>query len=395
MKIGILTFHSQTNYGGVLQAYAMQETIREMGYDVCIIDRWMDECNSALKGITVCKALVPWFKFLVRMMLGFGDGVDYVRHIRTAKKLPSLLNLSPFSFFRWENAPADLGVDLLIVGSDQVWNPMLQGESLPYLLKNAPKISAISYAASFGVSSLPKEMVLPYKKGLMRFDSISVREKEAVDIVQALGCAATHVVDPTLLVGKYAWDRICELPYVHKKHKKLVCYFIEDPLGFVVRDLARFARVNGCDIELFFGGPCQILPGNLWDLVRISTGFLRAYLSSRVHVRMSATPDEFVREIADADWVLTDSFHAVMFSTIFQRNLRVLAPKGKMSKIGFSRLEEFVSANIKTKTICESLSDALKSLIQDPMSNYDVLSIEQKRENSKKWLKTAIERSIR
>lgn len=389
MKIGILTLHSQTNYGGVLQAFALQETLKSLGHDVVIIDRWMDVHNCTLKGITASRSFVGWCKFLVRMVLGFGDGADYIRHLRTARMLPSLLKLTPYHFYHWRDAPIDLGVDVVIVGSDQVWNPKLQGAELPYLLDGAPPVPAIAYAASFGTQRLPADMESRYEAGFKRFKAISVREREGAEIVEMLNCEAIHVLDPTILADRNIWDRFSRSKS-GRKRKRLVCYLIQDPLGFVIKDIGTFANEQDCDVEIFFGGPCSVLPSNLKELAQISTGFLRAFLRRNVHVHAMATPDEFVREIAMADWVLTDSFHALMFSTIFRKNVRVLRPRSGRGSAGFARLEEFVNDYLKTNVLCETYQELFDSFLREQAVTYNESLLKRHQESSLSWLKAAL-----
>lgn len=389
MKIGILTLHSQTNYGGVLQAFALQETLKGMGHDVVVIDRWMDAHNCTLKGIAASRSIVGWCKFLGRTVLGFGDGADYIRHVRTASILPSLLNLTPYHFYHWKDAPGDLGVDVVVVGSDQVWNPKIQGAELPYFLEGAPSVPAIAYAASFGVPRLPAEMESCYATGFKRFKAISVREREGAAVVKMSGGEAVHVLDPTLLADRKTWARFSCGKHV-KKRKKLVCYLIQDPLGFVIKDIGTFAAEQDCDVEMFFGGPCSVLPSNLQELVQISTGFVRAFLRKNVHIRAMSTPDEFVHEIAIADWVLTDSFHALMFSTVFGKNVRVLKPRAGRGAAGFARLEEFANDYVKTNVLCGTYREAFDSFLNSPTTDYNESLLKRHQERSLSWLEAVL-----
>ena len=390
MKIGILTLHSQVNYGGVLQAYALQEVLKGLGHDVVVIDRWMDEYNATLRGITASRSISGWVKFIGRALLGFGDGADYIRHVRTAKILPSLLKLTPYHFYHWEDAPNDLGVDVIIVGSDQVWNPSLQGRELPYLLENAPLVPAISYAASFGVPTISDELSERYKDGFKRFSAISVREEQGARIVESLGGHAVHVLDPTLLADISVWNRFVGRNEFNG-NRRLFCYLIQDPRGFVVEDLRRFAKEQDCDVEIFFGGPCALLPSSLSDFCRIFTGPIRANLSPNIHTCAMATPDEFVRGISNADWIVTDSFHAVMLSTIFKKNVRVLRPRNGRGSAGFARLEEFISENITTPIMCNDYHDAFMSFYAGESIAYSDELLKSRKKASLSWLKTALD----
>lgn len=388
MRIGILTLHSQTNYGGVLQAYALQCTLESLGHEVVVIDRWMDEGNSLLNGILSCRSPVAWMKFLCRGLLGFGDFAHLIRCRRTKRMLPTLLHLSKYSFCHWKDAPAELGIDLLVVGSDQVWNPGALRNGQAYLLKGAPNIPAISYAASFGVKSLPREWESSYREGLGRFKSISVREEEGGAIVSALDFSAVHVVDPVFLADPKIWDRFRPMAK-RRRGKKLVCYFIHEPLGDVLADLRRFSSKHECDVEVFLGGPWQEIPRRFKEWLSIFSGFSRAMLVPRLHLRSIATPDEFVGEIAAADWVVTDSFHGLMFSTVFRKCVRVLKPNRASVDGGFSRLSEFVAAQLHGGVLADDLNVALRSATDNQPILYNLEGLTRARRDSYMWLISA------
>jgi hypothetical protein len=276
-----------------------------------------------------------------------------------------------------------------VVGSDQVWNSKLQGPELPYLLKGADQVPAISYAASFGMKKIPENLLKPYREGFSRFARISLREKEACEIVRATGFECSHVVDPTLLVEESEWRTLIKANK-HSVKKKLVCYLINDPLGFVVSKLSRFSKDNDCDVEIFFGTPCTILPRNIKELAAISTGAIRAFLSKGIHTRGVAIPDEFLSAISSADMVLSDSFHALMFATIFRKNIRILKPRKGRGSESFSRLSEFVSEFLLTPTLCDNFEAAFQSFKSDPKTCYDEVRLNERRHQSMEWLKESI-----
>lgn len=396
LKIGILTLHSQINYGGVLQAYALQEVLMRLGHDVQIVDRWLDERNGGLRGIVASRSIVSWIKFIARALLGFGDAANYIRHVRTARKLHFLFKRTEYSFCHWKDAPSDFNFDLLVVGSDQVWNSNLQGKELPYLLEGAPATPAIAYAASFGMKRVPIGLQARYKEGFARFSQISVREKEACSIVNEAGFTAEHVADPTLLMDLSDWNRIMAVSQLPKKRikRKLVCYLIHDPLGFVISKLSRFAKDNDCEVEIFFGTPCTLLPKNFYELFAISSGASRAFFAKDIHTRATATPDEFLSEIASADMVLSDSFHALMFATIFRKNVRILKPRDDRGSAGFSRLSEFVDSFIETPTMYDDFEKALLSFRLDPQTRYSEPKISDFRKESFSWLKSSIQNAV-
>ena len=251
MKIGILTFHSQLNYGGVLQCWALQEALTRLLNEKCkmengkcevvVVDHWLDETNSRLEQGYDRMGWMSWVKFWMRAMLGLGGDQHWLRTKRTKKFVRGKLNLTPYHFNSWEEISGSKklewekgGLDLLVVGSDQVWNPNWAHTRF-YLCEDAGDVARISYAASIGVKSLSRgdreigredfchkehkehkekaewpswkgeDVVEGYRKALSGFKAISCREEEACEIVRGLGFEATHVVDPTLLLTKEEW----------------------------------------------------------------------------------------------------------------------------------------------------------------------------------------------
>ena len=228
MKIGILTFHSQLNYGGVLQCWALQTALERMGHEVVVIDRWFDEENYRLERDYAKFGVRQWVRFWIRSLLGLGDLNGWLRVKRTKKFIKEKLKLTQYHFVEWKDAPDKLGVDILVVGSDQVWHCGDWGDPRVYLLNNAPILPTIAYAASFGMFSLPKflsednsemasiETEKFYKQGLKKFKAISCRETEGVELCHHLEVDAVHVVDPTLLDDK-------PLGSDYSKRSDLVC----------------------------------------------------------------------------------------------------------------------------------------------------------------------------
>ena len=284
MKIGILTFHSQLNYGGVLQCWALQSVLQKMGHDVAIIDRWLDVDNSFLECGYNKLDVKGWLKFCVRTLLGLGDINELIRVIRTKKFIKKYLYLTPYHFVDWEHAPENLGIDVLIVGSDQVWHCGDSSNPAVYLLEGAPCIPAVAYAASFGMPHLPefsydgkmsgmRDSI--YKRGLKKFRSISCREREGVMLCRELGFSATHVLDPTLLMRATEWiDGLGLTGSSAQKHKKvLVCYLLSENLMEMLPYLHLFARRERCVIKVFLNTTLLLpFPSSRERLKRYVTG---------------------------------------------------------------------------------------------------------------------------
>lgn len=386
MKIGILTFHSQLNYGGVLQCWALKTALEGMGHEVVVVDRWLSSTNHLLWRELTGLGVESSLSLLAHVLAGCGHGGKIVRILRTNRFLRKL-NLTGYHFVEWREAPKDLGVDLLVVGSDQVWNPKWE-HARAYLLEDVVDVPRISYAASFGVPALPVEAAERYRAAFKRFSAISCREKSGVEICHELGMSASHVVDPTLLLDSAVWQRFAgqSIKRISRpKDRTLVCYFLSEHVFPLLPLFEDFARRMNCRVEILTNDGCYYpFPTSL-------SGVKRNWLPiRRVEIANAAGPEEFVCAFSRATWTLTDSFHAVMFSSIFNCNARFLRPANAMRKVMFSRIEEFAEKCIEGPFLVNDVAQALTSFERGEKIAYDDKQIAMMREVSLEWLKEAI-----
>lgn len=387
MKIGILTFHSQQNYGGVLQCFALKAALEAMGHEVMVVDRWLDPQRRLLLGVLSGS----WFyvlRYLIAVLRRRQPLAPLIRAVRSIRFVKGL-GVTPYHFVDWKDAPQDLGVDCLVVGSDQVWHCGDFGDPTAYLLEGADgKVPrAISYAASFGLKEIPAEFREMYERGLKRFAAISCREKEGVELCRGLGFTATHVVDPTLLADSSYWNKLIKSSRHHPslitrtsslraQTRTLVCYFMSVDLAEALPHLEAFAEAQKCRVEVI-----------------VDRAFTRVWhKSSRVKVVASYGPKEFVRAFASATWTLADSFHAVMFSVIFNTNLRFIRPQSEMRRVMFARIEEFAEKCITGPVFVDSVKEALDSFARGESSEYNWVKIEAHRVASAEWLRAALDK---
>ena len=393
MKIGILTFHSQLNYGGVLQCWALQTALEKMGHIVRVIDRWHDKDNSFLEcGLNKWR-FRPWVRFLFRSLMGLGDVSQFCRSRRTKEFLKLRLHLTSYHFVEWKDAPIELGVDLLVVGSDQVWHCGDWGDPRVYLLDGAPQIPAIAYAASFGMAGLPVVLGVDakaaeevsaeqtFKRGLARFKSISCREQEGVEICRQLGFDAIHVVDPTLLTWGVSAKERSQKP----KQRELICYFLSEKIENHIYELDAFARRNDCKVKVFMDNAWLLpFPSNFVRIKNLLCTW-RHRLSSHVDIIDSAGPEEFYQGFKSAKWVVSDSFHALMLSICNGCDSRIIRPVAAHRKRMFARIEEFAN-HTKGPLVVDSISDALISINNGEKVEYDYKWIDECIRKSQHWL---------
>lgn len=354
-----------------------------MGHTVVVVDRWLSETNSALKAPFVVWSVRQWVGCIARGMAGCRTWDRVVRHLRTMRFVRRL-GLTPYHFCEWQDAPKDLDVDCLVVGSDQVWHGGDWGRPEPYLLFGAPPVRAIAYAASFGMRTLPEAH--DYATGFRRFEAISVREAEGVELVRQTGYAGkvAHVVDPTLLLPREAWWRLAKRKC---RPRRLVCYFLSEDIPSAVRTLEPWAKQTGWTVEILCDGYSKVFPRNVCSLVARVGEMVQL---SRVRISLAAGPREFVRAFARAEACVTDSFHAVMFSSIYDCNVRFLRPIDPMRKLMFTRIEGFAQTAVEGEMMADDLASALEPIARGTRISFRRDIIDSWRDTSRHWLEAAL-----
>lgn len=388
MRIGILTYHDEVNYGSLLQAYAMQTALSDLGHQVLIIDRWFQPKQERIYGILHVRSVRAWIKWLLKISWGTGTWSLFLRQWRSRRFIRKYLRLTPYSFHDCKNAPKDLGVDLLTVGSDQVWHPQAQPQV--YLLNELKQVPGIAYAASFGSNVIPSNKEQLYLEGFRNFKAIGIREKEGVAMAHLLGATeAVHVVDPTILVNPERWREFIGGPIRKSRKKHIACYFLAEDFLELAEKLGRWAKKNNVVVDLFVQDfsipffrfrPC----GNKW------LKYWKCRLCLPINFRYAAGPVEFVRKIASADCVFTNSFHALMFSMIFKRNVRIVKPTASIRRGMAARMQEFSGTIIMGPLIMETLEDAFVSYERGETVAYNEQELNRRRVESETWLKNAI-----
>lgn len=317
-KIGIITILKVNNYGAELQAYALQRCLNNLDYSAEIIDylfyKHPDHIREAISS--------PFYSYpLKNKILELGLAL----RSRIARLFPSKAQQSRqgrFDEFHAANTRLsrtfhslselfkDRPVyDVYCVGSDQVWNPRCYTNLAPYLLSFAPDDARkISYASSFGVSTLPVSAEAQYANYLNRFDAISVRESAGVDIVKKLiGKEAKVVLDPTLLLSPEDWAEV-EKPVSNLPDNYLLTYELRPQIE-LTRLAQEVARHKGLKI--------------------VRLGCRAKFYSDPVVNVYDAGPAEFIYLFRHAAFVVTNSFHGTAFSVNFSRPFFSVLERGR------------------------------------------------------------------
>ena len=358
MRIGILTLHDSVNYGALAQAYALRYTLSAMGHDAFVMDRRRDSAGRALR-------TPPRFRERCRAFGLFKidacncERESSVRVERSLKFLQERVRLTPYSFREWGDAPGDLGLDALVVGSDQVWNANSLDPSV-YLLQGAPEgLPAVAYAASIGMPELPAGRIEEYRSGLARFTAIGVRERSAAELVASAGFKAARVADPVLLAGAEPWQGTVAAGTAPRG--RVFAYFLAEDLPATIPALGRFAAARGTRVDLFADW-FSLGRTKGWRGARRNAARLRGWRDAGVDLRVDAGPEEFVRSLAAAEVVVSNSYHALVFALVFGKEARIVLPTHPVRRAMNSRLLEVAEEFMEGPLVHESLDTALASL---------------------------------
>ncbi len=338
-RIGILTFHNVINYGAVLQAYALQRKINDMGFDAEIIDyRSVGDINLYARD--------PKDSIVKKILRYASNPIKHYGHIKRRLELKVIRRLEDqlfkkqsqrqiqsFAYFKErylkilnkschtidDLKEAERIYDRIIVGSDQVWNPFItQGDTAYFLSFIKDDNKKISYAASFGSKDIPVEFQHGIVPLLKRIRHLSVREISGADLVRTLcGRDVKVVVDPTLLLTSAQWEEIIEDKRFSEPY--IFCYaFFDSPL--VRRLCIHLSKITGFKIVRL-----TLYPATLQKI--------KEYLdTSTVYVNDSG-PLEFLSYFKNASIVVTNSYHGVIFSINFNKDFFVVIPEHSADRV--------------------------------------------------------------
>lgn len=381
MKIGILTFHAQLNYGALLQCFALQSYLQSLGHQVKVIDAKLAENNLSQNDILVNKSLYKWCRFLVQGSKGTGFFEHALRVIKTKQFLKNKINLTDFSFFNWQEVPEDKlsEFDLIIIGSDQIWNYNF-ASSLFMLEGLKSSMPAIGYAVSLGVKSIPDELKSRYKNAINRLHNLSFRESSSNDILaELLASKMAHVCDPALLLSRDEWLKYFNIQQDNKID--LFCYMIAENYNDVVPKVKQLCKQNNYKTRIFFNHNWLNCQNYLYSIRQLFT---------KVNECISGDPVDFIVAIANSQTIITDSFHALIFGIIFGKKVKFVLPnKGDdLRKAMFGRIEEITNNYIEEDIFYDSIDSALRSESRDMTIKNEQLNLWIS--DSKRWLEAAI-----
>lgn len=302
MKIGIFTYHFTNNIGSVLQAYALQKKLLNLGYDSDIINYqkkgWKDlEYSSYKRAIRKLFGKLECIIWPICLILIKNRENKFYNFRKKYLKI----NSDKFTESKETLCDLEKQYDKFIVGSDQIWNYNNIKFDPTYLLdfvKDSKKKNA--YAPSFGIEKLDNENKEIYRKHLSDFKYLSAREQQGGKLIyDLLGKECPVLLDPTLLLNKYDWEQIAVKPKYKDEYILIYLMAHSDSAIKFAEKLADIYKIR---------------------IVQIVSYRKRNYNNSYVY---NVTPNEWLGLFANAKFIITNSFHGTAFSMNFNKNFFV------------------------------------------------------------------------
>lgn len=356
--VGIITTFRHSNFGSVLQAYALQRIIDRLGYSSQVIDyKYPNEyhyergCRIKRTKQTRGKKIKNFVKSILEMF-----GMRTVPKMKLLNRFISeemnctrrIVNYNDLH----HHSPQ---FDIYISGSDQIWNPNTMFGDMSYFFDFAPKGSKIiSYSSSFSCDSIPEKYQDQYKKYLARYSAISVRENNGCKLVKELTGRddAQLVLDPTLLLDKEEWMQLAKKSRKVKTPKKyILCYM----LAYTYNPEEKMVELLNFVQEKYDLPIVSLSPIKSWD----GGEFIR------IEDHQSIGNYEFLRLFADAEMVVTSSFHGTAFSLNFGKPFLAL-------QNGQSGSDDRISSLLQMTGMQSQLVTTSTFLVDEISPYYDV-----------------------
>lgn len=342
MKIGIISLPLNANYGGILQAYALQTILRKQGHEV----EHLEIRHKRLEVPCFPKSIFIYGKRITKILLGkWRKPFFWEKYVNEVEESICLQNtsqfISNFIHIREINSFSDIDkndYDCFIVGSDQVWRPKYFRPIKHAFLDFAQNwdVKRISYAPSFGVDECEyTDTDLEECSHLLaKFIIVTVRENSGVEICKRyFGICCNKVIDPTMLLN-----------YTHYESLVSNTPTSSGDIMIYVLDTSEAKDNLVCQIAKSVGGKT------------FSVGSKYSNLNAPIESRIQPPVEKWLAGFRDAKFVITDSFHACVFSIIFNKPFVVIGNKER----GMSRFESLLVDFDLTNRLIADINDFMK-----------------------------------
>lgn len=373
MKIGIITIQDSKNYGACLQAYALQNFLSKQEVSVELIDLRRLEHNDFKKSKKF-KIIQFSEKLYKKAQINWLDKT-YVLLRKTAKKILLFIPILKrrivfylkykmdiknrdfkfYQFFRkvdcsdrffsiddlYSNPP---DYDIFLVGSDQVWNPYNNYNVMPYFLTFTENKNKYTYASSIGTSKISQFLLDDYAKYLKNFKCVSVREKEAFDVLEKRGVNNIRIdLDPTFLLSKDDWSDLASAKLIGEDYIFLFALTFSEDIFAIAKNISE---------EMNLPIVCIAKDENDFNFIK----------KKNVQLLVNVGIEDWLSLIKYSSLVVTDSFHGTVFSMFLaQKYFTYIAPLNTKGERIYNLLKMF---NQNEHLIDDSFLEKLGDKIQ-------------------------------
>ena len=383
MKIGILTLPLHTNYGGILQAYALHVVLKRLGHDVKVINKNRQPKRMSLYQVSksfirriistiVHRKRYKFYNINNEQKSNYADFLLMTQH--TQKFVDKYIDC--FYVRNYQKDIKKTTFDAIVVGSDQIWSREHGGAIdgnvanayLPFFIDKHPL--RISYAASFGKDywEYTKKQEIIARNAISRFTAVSVREQSGIKLCKDhFGVDAIQLLDPTLLLKAEDYISDIDLENVSESPGNMLVYIID---GNNEKD----SIVSLCENKL-----------NLKRFIVNSRAEDYNIKDKALEDCIQPPVEQWLRGFYDAKFVVTDSFHACVFSILFHKPFIIVGNESR----GNARFVSLLSLLHLSEHLVHSLQDVNNIDIKKQIDFTIIDSIlEKEREKAFKYLKT-------
>jgi hypothetical protein len=376
MKIGIVTFYRVANYGAMLQAYSLMNTLVRMGHEVVFIRHQRCAPKRLPVGRTLVSRNLKGLKaklknFVCHSITDFAASYPQTKYCETIEEVKLVT--------------ADC--DAFIVGSDQMWNPLwCSGVSLPLVMLDfaAEGKARVSYAASFGTNEWREDQnAADASRMLKKFQAISVREESGVKLVESLSgrTDAKCLIDPTLLQDAKFYNEIIAKSGIRREKCKEQYVF-----NYILDEWS-----NVSEMQTAIGVVKDKLNVSKVVTDRKPAPGLMGLLCRVLRVKGKINVPEWLEAIAASHFVFTNSFHGTVFSILFHKPFVSVLIKGKMSGMNERALSLLKNIGLDERAVYSDEIEKISSLVDKPINWDEVNSrLDELREVAKDFLTNSV-----
>lgn len=369
-KVGLITIYHVPNYGSVLQTYATQVLLEKLGMECHVINYKYPNEWHYMQGTP---------KQSLKSYIGHLFGIN-PRHRKANKlkqfkkehfKFTSLYkNLDELRNADWSE------YDMFAVGSDQVWKANFTHGDSAFLLSFIPDDKyRISIASSFALKKVPDKFIEKYKEYLGKFNAISIREHNGIDIIKTdlkLNCSPEVILDPTLLLSKEQWMEIVPRSNFKRKKKYILLYMLTyafEPRPYIFEVIKHLQAKDDYEVIALEGYTPK-----------------EQALGIEMINKTDSSISEFIDLFANADIVVTSSFHGTAFAVNFGIPLISIVPSDK----GDDRQSTLLH-NVGIKHCITHVGTAMREIRYNYDKNIVLDSLLELRCKSIEWIKDKIQ----